>query len=554
MRAKLAKQRDKRNLIYVISSDRRYLDEDLSDLESELQTLLPSRKKWKKLRKASRYKKGQLLNSIDKNIRTILYTIDAFKKENASEPFLIKLDEFITSIEDAIKDEDYEIQLPEIIPKKKDGNNESYECRPISMYRLKDRIIIGLANKYLSMLFDKYFYDDSFAFRTKQQNSKPPTHHDAIKRIKAYLKQQGRNKLWVAECDMKKFYDTVNHSIVKNCFKRLLQKTKTDNPTLQTKSIKRIFYSYLDSYAFNKDVLPLNDDLEYFKKYKIAKGQFGWVKEELIKNEYYKSINKSRIGVPQGGALSGLIANIVLDRVDKKFEKMRDCNLLYIRYCDDMLIIHPSKKQCKKAVNIYKKELESLKLIPHEFKVCGNRKEFWSQKSKSPYKWSNEKSDCKRWIGFVGYEINYVGDVRVRKKSLEREMKKQYIVVNDINKALEYGKQRAKNKKIEESVINRLIGMSVGRVKLWNKDSINNEMCWLHGFSEITDNKDSRTQLKRLDACRNKLFRKFTKKLKRGGDIDVSETKKPKKNKLPRFYGKPFSYYYQGIERKKQEA
>ncbi|MBK8362805.1 MAG: hypothetical protein IPL24_03750 [Bacteroidetes bacterium] len=55
------------------------------------------------------------------------------------------------------------------------------------------------------------------------------------------------------------------------------------------------------------------------------------------------------MGIPQGGALSGLIANLVLDFADRKMQSLNDSKLLYVRFCDDMIIIHPSKKKAIEA-------------------------------------------------------------------------------------------------------------------------------------------------------------------------------------------------------------
>jgi len=560
MRAKLAKQRNRKHLIHLLSSNPRYNyhNAKLCDLESELQEILPRRKQWKQLGEKTRKQNGQPLNSLNKNIKSLAVTIESFKKQNPNEPFLLNLNKFITSIKDAISDPNYSICKPNTYPKPKDKDDkkESCEvCRPISIFSLKDKIIIGLANKFLTRLFDTHFCDNSLAFRAPRQereDKKTPTHHDAIREIKAYLERQNGKQLWVAECDMKKFYDTVNHSIIKREFKKLLKKVKKDYPTLPTESIERIFYNYVDCYAFNKDILPLNERPEYFKKFKIAKGQFGWVKEKLLELGYYKSISKAQIGVPQGGALSGLIANIVLNQVDRQVEKNADEDLLYIRYCDDMLIIHPDRTRCEMAFIAYHDSLRALKLIPHDCAETPSYKSgFWNEKSKMPYRWGDQKENGHPWIGFVGYEIHYDGHVRIRKRSLKKEMEKQYEVINEVLRAVEGNNKKVTNKKVEESAINRLIGMSVGRVELWNARSIKNEMCWINGFVEVTDNKHTRIQLRRLDACRNKLYRKLQKELKKDGSVQPKGSKEQKRGRQLIYYGKPFSYYYQAIERKR---
>ena len=125
-------------------------------------------------------------------------------------------------------------------------------------------------------------------------------------------------------------------------------------------------------------------------------------------------------------------------------------------------------------------------------------------------------------------------------------MKKQFDLIRELETRVLNGNNRATRKTIDESVINRLIGMSVGRVKLWNYKTIKHDMCWINGFQCLTDNKYSRIQLKRLDRSRNRLIYKFRKKL---NEIDDKYIKVHEKNRQLVFYGKPFSYYYAGIEK-----
>jgi Reverse transcriptase (RNA-dependent DNA polymerase) len=559
LRAKIAKQRDKKHKIHLLSSNVQYnyhlqvLRNDLPAYEQELIALLPKRKKWRKLGRSSRKHNGQTLNSIDKNIKSLRYTVDYFKKTNPQEPFLLNLNKFIKEVKESVEQNNYHISKPEIYPKKKDDSKGDVAiCRPISLFSLKDKIIICLANKYLTNLFDKYLYPHSFAFRAARvvdgKMTSSPTHHDAIKMIIAYLDANKGKKLWVAECDMMKFYDSVNHSIIKRFFRRLINKAQKGNISLNLDSIKNIFYSYLSCYSFNRNVLPYNEDKSHFANDKINNGKYEWVKDELLDSKYYKSLANVKIGVPQGGALSCLIANIVLDYADRKVMKASDKDLLYIRYCDDMIVMHPRKMACKKTYMIYQRALKDLKLIPHNWEkdLKNTSDSFWKAKSKSPYKWDDTMKGGFPWLGFVGYEIHHNGHLRVRKRSLKKEMNKQLDIVSQAIKATEKGSKRVRNKTIEESVNNRLIGMSVGRVKLWNAATIKNEMCWVNGFSELSNNKYSRMQAKRLDAHKNMLVRKLKKLLKKDGEAQVEALGHSRQNI---YYGKPFSYYYHLIEK-----
>jgi len=555
-RAKIAKQRNKKHLIHLLTKNKKYNYHvrKLNDTEKQLQQLLPSRRKWKKLGKKPRYRNGQKLNSVDNNYKALQKTIDYYKKTNPSEPFLKNLNKFIIEVQKSVKDESFSFSKPEIYPKLKNDKRSNNNYRPISLFSLKDKLIISLINKYFTDIFDEYFPDCSFAFRAPQKingERKILFHHDTIRKILDYQKKFKGQQLWIAECDMEKFYDTVNHTIIKKSFRRLIHKVKRNKPECYDSNAERIFYKYLDCYKFNKDVFPEKKSSEIFKNFNIKKGKFGWPIKDL-KKFYYKSFNNAKIGVPQGGALSGLIANIVLDCTDRKILKNKDKDLLYIRYCDDMIIMHPDKMKCKEALSLYKDALCKLKLIPHKFEGKLTNTSFWEAKSKKPYKWCGIEQGGFPWIGFVGYEIHYNGFIRARKKSLKKEMKKQYEVVNEVKLAIKNNNRRKSIKEIEESVIHRLIGMSVGRVEIWNYKTVKNDMCWVTGFSELNDNKYSRIQLKRLDKCRNKLIWKLKRELsKYNEDNYVPKEKDKRKKHSIAYYGKPFSYYYQVIERKK---
>ena len=392
VRANYAKKRDKTHRLHLLSS-KLELNHHLTKNEEEifLQKILPSRRKWKKLGKKQRYKnKWQKINSIEYNAKCLLKTIKFYQTMNPGEPFLIELNKFISEIKDSINNPNYQISIPIIYPKLKDKRgNKKNSCRPISIFDLKDKIIIGQTNKYLTEIFDTEFYKYSHAFRApvKEIGKKKDiiTHHNSVAAILKYKAQYKGKRLWVAECDMSKFYDSVSHSIIKKQFNKFVsQVNKNRGGRFDERAIK-IFMRYLDSYSFVKNVLPKNKDDEYWRNLKISKcAGFGWIEEEFLKSGYYKRINNAKIGIPQGGALSGLIANLVLDYADKKVIKSADNRLLYIRFCDDMIAIHPSKKACKEVIYRYRDALKDLKLVPHEFQknLKNKPKSFWHKSIK----------------------------------------------------------------------------------------------------------------------------------------------------------------------------
>jgi hypothetical protein len=270
--------------------------------------------------------------------------------------------------------------------------------------------------------------------------------------------------------------------------------------------------------------------------------------KDLLKHYTAKRLRRDGIGIPQGGALSGFIANLVLDYADRKVKRLDDGKLLYLRYCDDMIVMHTDKCKCEAVFKAYFEALRELKLIPHDPESIdpSKPKTFWKSKTKEPYAWDDKNN---KWITFVGYDISKKGDIRVRKKSLEKEIKKQKKIVEEVLKAVSRDKAKAGRGRIAESAINRLIGMSVGRINMRNYQTAPLTMCWASGFKLLNDNRTSRYQLKVLDRKRNQLIRRLKHALRSIEMTTESDAKKKGKAKQLLYYGKPFSYYYAIIEK-----
>lgn len=564
LRVKLAHKRNADHLVHIHTKDPyyNYHNHKPSKTEAFLCSLFPPRKKWKQSGLKHRFKHdGASRNTAEKNMRSLLITVKYYEQHSHHPEaiFLTRLKNYITEIQEAIHLNNYKVGTPTIIPKLKNDEQSDTEiniCRPIASFNLKDKIILSITNRFLTNILDELFHDESFAFRAKRKTNgilACPTHHDPVQEIISYREKFQEGQLWVSECDMKKFYDTVNHTVIKKVFTKLFKKKQLSKYDVDDiKKAKRILYDYLDSYTFNRKVLPLNKNQSYFKKYRIKNGKFGWVSEDLLNEKYYKRLNSAKIGIPQGGALSGLIANAVLNEIDSKILKNQDTSLLYLRFCDDMIIMHPNKNECTKAFNLYLQGLKEKKLVPHQAVLppFKNLSAFWEEKSKDCYKWNLDDNSGSPWIGFVGYEIHYQGHVRVRKSSLKKEMKKQYKVVGNLKNILNTPHCRSSKHVIYESVVSRLMGMSVGRVTLHNYKNFKNEMCWVSGYKLLNDNKYSRIQLRRLDASRNKLLNKLKVKISL---IDDKKDKTDDNDDIPvlqnKYHGKPFSYFYQTMGR-----
>ena len=87
--------------------------------------------------------------------------------------------------------------------------------------------------------------------------------------------------------------------------------------------------------------------------------------------------------------------------------------------------------------------LAKLKLPFHEpLKKIEYNKEFWDKKSKYPYCWGPKYKGIVPWIGFLGYQIRYDNIIRVRRLSINKELKKQVKETNNIIKIIRLAKKR----------------------------------------------------------------------------------------------------------------
>lgn len=552
---KRASEAAKRHTLHhkrAISCDYKVKNPDL-----DIYDITPPRRQWIRLGENRRYRRHKGLkqnrSSLDIARESLLLTIRHDLEHNPNKLYLIKLKEFIGSVKNNIQDPTFKLSSPVTIPflKKKNLIGPD-EYRPISLYEnLTDAIIIILANQYLSRVFDEFFYEDSLAFRPKRifhGKKTITTHHHAISLILGYLHRVGARNVYVAECDMQKFYDTVDHKVVEREYERLITKAKLKYPDLSFDQINRVFKSYLDSYTFTSNVFGKNTNKEFWDSFKVENGYFGWV-SDLSKIASQDTPDNLQVGVPQGGAISGLIANIVLNQVDDTITpNLHYSNDLYIRYCDDMILLSTNKQRANKLFRLYNKTVRNANLYIHTpSPLKFGTKDFWKAKTRCTYQWIlDNKQVGSRWIGFVGYEMNRRGDVRIRKSSVRKEILKQRKVIKELFK-LVYKKQRVSDSSMIASYQNTLISMSVGRVTLWNYASLKNDLCWINGFKMLNDNPYVKTQIRYLDRCRNRTIQIANNRLCRlNSKIQGTISKEgnwENSNESLSYYGKPFSYY-----------
>lgn len=517
-----------------------------AQLKKEIFSFFPPRNSWIRLNKHERKIRG--LNALDMNViqleRTVWREIKKCNRLGSQYPeWLQKLLDLIEKIRTDVLDEksDYKISKPKIIPVLKDKKENTY--RPITVFQINDSIIISQVSNYLSNCLNPLFSDSSYAFRIQGRELKEFNHHRAIEDIIEFRLKTTKS-LFVTECDIKKFYDCLNHSTIKEEFQLITNEAKESLQIPLNSRAIQLFESYLSCFSFNNEIKNKEGDL--LNAFGILNGTIPWVDEyELL--DVKSNPKTDRIGVPQGGAISCLISNIVLTPVDRAIEANSDKNTFYARFCDDMVLMHTNKKKCESLLRIYQSALKDVKLISHRplgFSEYG--KEFWDEniKSKLPYKWAINYTtkDCTKknvpWLSFVGYQIRYDGVIRVRNKSIKKELKKQ---VSETDKIIKLVKKlpRINSRAIKFRLHQRLISMSVGRVRFGLS---NNSMCWCAGFKALKSKPNLTNQIRRLDRNREKQIKRLELFLR---DVKTPNRKVGRAIKTLKHYGHNYSYHKQ---------
>ena len=163
----------------------------------------------------------------------------------------------------------------------------SGETRPLGIPTVLDRLIQQSVSQKLVPIFDPGFSPYSFGFRPNRSA------HDAVCRINDGILS---GYSWAVDIDLSKFFDRVNHDLLMD---RVSRKVK------------------------DKKVLKL-----------IGK----YLRAGVMKDGKQE---KTPLGVPQGGPLSPLLANIMLDDLDKE---MTGRGLYFSRYADDFVILVNSQR------------------------------------------------------------------------------------------------------------------------------------------------------------------------------------------------------------------
>jgi RNA-directed DNA polymerase len=194
--------------------------------------------------------------------------------------------------------------------------------RSLGIPTVLDRFIQQAILQVLFPLFDRYFSNSSYGFRPKRGS------HDAVKAARGHVEAGYR---FVVDIDLEKFFDRVNHDVLMSRVAR----------RVRDKRLLRLIGRYLTSGVMIGGVIRVQEE-----------------------------------GTPQGGPLSPLLSNILLDDLDKELERRGH---RFCRYADDCNIYVKSKAAGERVMESITSFLEKrLRLQVNEEKSAVGRP--WERK------------------------------------------------------------------------------------------------------------------------------------------------------------------------------
>ena len=219
--------------------------------------------------------------------------------------------------------------------------------RPLGIPTVRDRVAQEVLRRPLEPLFEPLFHPDSYGFRPGRSC------HQALRRVREFHRKGYRH---VVDADIMGFFDNIPHVVM----------------------MKGLSYVIADG-----NILTLIE--------RILKAG---VSEDGV-------IRPTTVGTPQGGVLSPLLANIVLNFLDWHFD---DLSIRSVRYADDFVVLCQSTQKAQEALNQaepYLKEELGLTLSKEKTKV----------------------TSFKEGFAFLGFELGSVR-CRMRKKAVENLKRK----------------------------------------------------------------------------------------------------------------------------------
>ena len=218
--------------------------------------------------------------------------------------------------------------------------------RKLGIPTVVDRVIQQSVAQVLSQIYEPIFSENSYGFRQNRGC------HDAILKAKEIMNDGYK---WAVDLDLEKFFDTVNQDLMISIIRRTINEDKV---------------------------------VSLIRKYLQA---------GVLVNGVFEKTDK---GTPQGGNISPILSNIMLNELDKELEKR---GLKFVRYADDCVIFTKSRKSANRVME------NITKFIENKLKLKVNR-----TKSKVDRPWRI------KYLGFSFYQVKGKVEIRVHPESIAK--------------------------------------------------------------------------------------------------------------------------------------
>lgn len=218
--------------------------------------------------------------------------------------------------------------------------------RKLGIPTVVDRVIGQAIAQQLSIIYEPIFSENSYGFRPNRSAQ------DAVIKAKEIMNKGNK---WIVDLDLEKFFDTVNQDLLISIIRRTVNEDK----------VVSLIRKYLQAGV-------------------LVNGVF----------------EKTEKGTPQGGNISPILSNIMLNELDKELEKR---GLQFVRYADDCIIFTKSKKSAERVMENITRFIET------KLRLKVNK-----DKSKVDRPWRI------KYLGFSFYEVNGEVEIRVHPKSIAK--------------------------------------------------------------------------------------------------------------------------------------
>ena len=227
--------------------------------------------------------------------------------------------------------------------------------------------------------------------------------------------------------DYHDFFGSLNHGYLKFRLKEVLQKQDLDKDEYAVlKSVMK--YAYVDKKGLEKYLRMHGTNIEKLKVYFTTGKEFRLFKDQakilglLRKNDE----NDEKIGIPQGSAISAVLANVYMIKIDEEINRVvRKYNGMYRRYSDDFIVLIPQDD---------KVDLTIFNLVKNEIKKIIDKGELTLQEQKTKTLVFQDSTirdvETNKLVSldYLGFCFDGI-DVKVRQKSIYKFYRNAYTLI-----------------------------------------------------------------------------------------------------------------------------